>query len=212
MRRPSLLAGFTMAAMLGVSFSTASVSAPAGEPSTRPGPAAEAPASGAPSTTPAPAGGAPAAGGGAAPPAGGPMLGPATPPLELVASTPKGELKNPYNADIAAIAEEGHHRYLSAGCNGCHGGGGGGGMCPPLTNDTWVYGADDDTLFRLIALGSDGLTKAGYSRVKHEVVTGPMPPFGGIIKTSDDLWRIIAFMRSVNPSSLKPAAAPATPQ
>jgi hypothetical protein len=28
-------------------------------------------------------------------------------------------------------------------------------MCPPLTNDTWVYGADDDTLFRLIALGSE---------------------------------------------------------
>jgi hypothetical protein len=28
---------------------------------------------------------------------------------------PKGELKNPYNGNIAAIAEEGHHRYLSAG-------------------------------------------------------------------------------------------------
>lgn len=132
---------------------------------------------------------------------GGPMLGPATPPLELVESTPKGELKNPYNADIAAIAEEGHHRYLSAGCNGCHGGGGGGGMCPPLTNDTWVYGPDDDTLFRLITLGSDGLKAAGYHRVKQEVVVGPMPPFGGIIKTSDDLWRIIAFIRSVNPGS-----------
>jgi mono/diheme cytochrome c family protein len=172
--------------------------------------ASPAPPEGAPplGTHPTPA--ADAAGGGAAP--GGPMLGPVTPPLELVASTPKGELKNPYNADIAAIAEEGHHRYLSAGCNGCHGGGGGGGMCPPLTNDTWVYGADDDTLFRLIALGSDGLTKAGYTRVKHEVVTGPMPPFGGIIKTSDDLWRIIAFIRSVNPSSLKPAATPAAPQ
>jgi hypothetical protein len=85
-------------------------------------------------------------------------------------------------------------------------------MCPPLTNDTWVYGSDDDTLFRLIALGSDGLTKAGYARVKHEIVIGPMPPFGGIIKTSDDLWRIIAFIRSVNPSSLKPAATPAAPQ
>ena len=96
----------------------------------------------APAATPA----APAAGGEAA--AAGcrwrtwrSQLGPATPPAELVASTPKGELKNPYNDDIAAIAEEGHHRYLSAGCNGCHGGGGGGGMCPPLTNDTWVYGA-----------------------------------------------------------------------
>lgn len=169
----------------------------------------------APAATPAtPA--APPAGGEAAAPAaggapGGPMLGPTTPPAELVASTPKGELKNPYNGDIAAIAEEGHHRYLSAGCNGCHGGGGGGGMCPPLTNDTWVYGAADDTLFRLITLGSDGLAKAGYTRLKHEVVVGPMPPFGQIIKTSDDLWRIIAFIRSVNPSSMKLVDVPYAP-
>jgi len=133
------------------------------------------------------------------------MLGPATPPLDLVASTPKGELKNPYNADIAAIAEEGHHRYLSAGCNGCR-------RRRRVASPHECYGSDDDTLFRLIALGSDGLTKAGYARVKHEIVTGPMPPFGGIIKTSDDLWRIIAFIRSVNPSSLKPALAPAAPQ
>ena len=139
------------------------------------------------------------------------MLGPATPPLDLVASTPKGQLKNPYNGNIAAIAEEGHHRFLSAGCNGCHGGGGGGGICPPLTNDVWVYGAGDDTLFRLVTLGSDGLQKQGYKRVKHEIVTGPMPPFGGIIKTSDDLWRIIAFIRSVNPDSLKQADAPYAP-
>jgi mono/diheme cytochrome c family protein len=142
---------------------------------------------------------------------GGPMLGATTPPRDLVASTPKGELKNPYNADIAAIAEEGHHRFLSAGCNGCHGGGGGGGMCPPLTNDTWVYGAGDDTLFRLVTLGSDGLQKDGYTRVKHEVVVGPMPPFGDIIKTSDDLWRIIAFIRSVNPSSMKQVDTPYAP-
>src|SRR6266545_5011869 len=176
MRRPSLRAGFTLAAMLGVSLATAYVPALAGGSSAGPTPAAEAPASGAPSATPAPAGGAPAAGGGAAPaaptagsaaaPLGSPMLGPATPPLEVVASTPKGELKNPYNADIAAIAEEGQHRYLSAGCNGCHGGGGGGGICPPLTNDTWVYGADDGTLFKLVSLGSDELQKQGYTRVK----------------------------------------------
>jgi hypothetical protein len=49
---------------------------------------------------------------------------------------------------------------------------------------------------------------AGYARVKHEVVVGPMPPFGAIIKSSDDLWRIIAFIRSVNPDSLKKADEP----
>ncbi len=127
-----------------------------------------------------------------------------TPPLDLVKATPKGGLHNPYKDKVtdAAFAEEGHKTYLSAGCNGCHGGGGGGGMCPPLTNDTWVYGPDDDTLFRLVSLGSDGLKAAGYHRVKQEVVVGPMPPFGGILKTSDQLWKIITFIRSVNPSSV----------
>ena len=91
MRRPALGAGFTMAAMLGVSLATTSMLALAGEPSAGPPPAAEAPASGPPTATPPPAAGAPggaapgAAGAGAAP-AGGPMLGPATLPLEFVAS------------------------------------------------------------------------------------------------------------------------------
>ena len=130
--------------------------------------------------------------------------GDTTPPLDLIKATPKGQLKNPYADKItdATFIEEAHHRYLSLGCNGCHGGGGGGGMCPPLTNDTWVYGPDDDTLFRLINLGSDGLQKEmGYKRIKQEVVVGPMPPFGGIFKTSDDVWKVITFIRSVNPSS-----------
>jgi mono/diheme cytochrome c family protein len=136
--------------------------------------------------------------------------GDTTPPLDLIKATPKGGLKNPYADKItdAAFADEAHKKYLSAGCNGCHGGGGGGGMCPPLTNDVWVYGPDDDTLFRLINLGSDGLQKEmGYKRIKQEVVVGPMPPFGGIFKTSDDVWKVITFIRSVNPSSAtKPAA------
>jgi mono/diheme cytochrome c family protein len=138
------------------------------------------------------------------------QAGDTTPPLDLIKKVPVGGLHNPYNDKIDATAEEGHHKYLSFSCNGCHGGGGGGGMCPPLTNDTWVYGADDDTLFRLVSLGSDGLKKDyGYKRVKQEVVVGPMPPFGGIIKTSDDLWKVIAFIRSVNPSSMKRVSEPA---
>ena len=142
---------------------------------------------------------------GAAASAGGECCKPGdtTPPLDLIKATPKGGLHNPYNDKIAAMTEEGHKKYLSFGCNGCHGGGGGGGMCPPLTNDTWVYGPDDDVLFRLIALGSDELKKQGYKRVKQEVVVGPMPPFGGIIKTSDDLWKVIAWIRSVSPGSEK---------
>jgi mono/diheme cytochrome c family protein len=146
---------------------------------------------------------------GDAPAAGGECCkaGDTTPPLDLLKATPKGGLHNPYNNDqIDAIKDEGHHEFLALGCNGCHGGGGGGGMCPPLTNDTWVYGPDDDTLFRLVSLGSDDLQKDGYKRIKHEVVVGPMPPFGNIIKTSDQLWKVIAWVRSVNPNSLKHAS------
>ena len=67
------------------------------------------------------------------------------------------------------------------GCNGCHGGGGGGGMAAPLTNPVWIYGDDDDTLFRLIALGTSKLSpanafgKLGYRRKGSENVVGPMP-------------------------------------
>ena len=128
---------------------------------------------------------------------------------------PRAVCTIPITTRSPTIAEEGHKNYLSAGCNGCHGGGGGGGMCPPLTNDTWVYGPDDDTLFRLVALGSDELKKQGYHRVKQEVVVGPMPPFGGILKTSDSFGRsslssarsIRARRRSRRCNSVLPAAA-----
>ena len=126
-------------------------------------------------------------------------------PLQRVASTPKGQLKNPY-ADFTSVAEEGQKIYRSFDCNGCHGGGGGGGggMAAPLTNPVWIYGDDDDTLFRLITLGTGSLSpgeafqKQGFVRKGSENVVGPMPPYGDIIKTEDDIWKIIAWIRSKN--------------
>jgi mono/diheme cytochrome c family protein len=124
-------------------------------------------------------------------------------PMERVANTPKGQLKSPY-PDFASVAEQGHKIYMSLDCNGCHGGGGGGGMAVPLTNPIWVYGDDDDTLFRLITLGTGSLSpnnafqKLGYTRKGSEAVVGPMPHFGEAIATDDDLWKIIAWIRSVN--------------
>ncbi|WP_141693925.1 c-type cytochrome [Methyloligella halotolerans] len=92
---------------------------------------------------------------------------------------------------------------MGFGCNGCHGGAGGGGMGPPLTNDVWVYGSDDDTLFRFITLGSDGYQKEyNASRKGSENVVGPMPPKGGAdINSADDIWKVIAWIRTVNPAS-----------
>ncbi|HQM87592.1 MAG TPA: c-type cytochrome [Methylotenera sp.] len=118
-------------------------------------------------------------------------------PHDVATNAAKGTLKNPYSYSTMdpALVEAGKKKYMSVSCNGCHGGNGGGGMCPPLSNETWVYGADDDTLFRLVALGSDELLKQGYTRKGRENVVGPMPAHGKILKTEDDLWRIIYFIR-----------------
>jgi mono/diheme cytochrome c family protein len=95
-------------------------------------------------------------------------------PAELVKSTPKGKLVNPYRDTQPEIVAQGGRLFQSYSCSGCHGGGGGGGMGPPLTNDIWVYGGDDDTLFRLVTLGSDELQKHGYSRIGRENIVGPL--------------------------------------
>jgi mono/diheme cytochrome c family protein len=117
-------------------------------------------------------------------------------PTDLVKNTPKGKLVNPYKDTQEDIVAQGSKDFQRYSCSGCHGGGGGGGMGPPLTNDIWVYGGDDDTLFRLVTLGSDELQKQGYTRKGREHVVGPMMPFGTIIQNADDLWKILAFMRS----------------
>jgi len=75
-------------------------------------------------------------------------------------------------------------------------------MAAPLTNEIWIYGSDDDTLFRLITLGTGSLSpgnafqKEGFVRKGSETVVGPMPPYGEIIPTEDDIWKIIAWIRS----------------
>jgi mono/diheme cytochrome c family protein len=124
--------------------------------------------------------------------------GDTTPPTKLVKEVPKGQLKSPYQ-DFKKVAEEGHQQFMAAGCNGCHGGTGGGGMCPPLDQGVWFFGSEDDTLFRLITLGTEGLKKEGFKRLQHGTVRGPMPAMGPAVKTSDDLWKIIAWIRSITP-------------
>jgi hypothetical protein len=137
----------------------------------------------------------------AAPNAMAPAAGAASSPspLETAQKAPKGSLVNPYAAQENALdqkaADVGHQQFMNTGCPGCHGGGGGGGMCPPITNGVWIYGNADDTLFRLVALGSVDLQKQGYSRQAIENIVAPMPSMGSIIKTDDDLWKIITWIK-----------------
>lgn len=117
-------------------------------------------------------------------------------PLERADSTPPGKLHNPYNIGNKAIVTSGAALFVSAACSGCHGGTGGGGICPPLTDGVWIYGGDDDTLFRLVVYGSQTLQSKGYSRKAEENVVAPMPAMGGVVATDDDLWRILTFIRA----------------
>ncbi len=117
-------------------------------------------------------------------------------PVERADSTPAGKLKNPYTVDNKAVVASGAALFVSAACSGCHGGSGGGGICPPLTDGVWIYGGDDDTLFRLVAYGSQTLQSKGYSRKAEENVVAPMPAMGAVVATDDDLWRILTFVRS----------------
>ena len=115
---------------------------------------------------------------------------------DLVNRTPKGNLHNPYKDSQASIVAQGATLFRSYPCSGCHGGNAGGGMCPPLTTSDWIYGGDDDSLFRLVTLGSIELQKQGYTREGLITTAGPMPPMGAIIKDSDDLWKLLTFIRS----------------
>jgi mono/diheme cytochrome c family protein len=132
--------------------------------------------------------------------------GDTTPPTDLVKQVPKGQLHSPY-PDYAKLAKDDPDlvkQFRLPGCNECHGGTGGGGICPAVTQGVWFWGNTDDVLFRLVTLGSVDLEKGGYTRLTYGTVHAPMPPMGAAIKTSDQLWKIIAFIRSINPPGSNP--------
>src|SRR2546429_3270744 len=89
-------------------------------------------------------------------------------PADRAEATPKGQLKNPYTDDNAAIVEAGHKLYMRYGCNGCHGGNGGGGVCPPLINDPWGDGGGERPPF-----------PRGCPRPRGSSGKGPNPPCPG---------------------------------
>ncbi|EGD10384.1 Cytochrome c [Xanthomonas vesicatoria ATCC 35937] len=162
-----------------------------------PPPAASAPAPAADAAAPPPPAAAPAA---MPNPAAGPAPDLATPaaPPATVTPVPKG----PEVKVTPELIAEGKKIYFSAGCNACHGGTGGGGMCPPLTNDIWVYGSDDDTLRTLISEGTAAMITHGKTRIGHEKVVGQMPPFAPVLKPGDT-EKLLAFIHSINKTAGK---------
>jgi mono/diheme cytochrome c family protein len=103
---------------------------------------------------------------------------PAAPPGATNQDKPKK--LNPFNGVPEAVAE-GRTLYMQAGCPGCHGMGGGG-MCPSLMDDAWKFGGDDETVFKLI---------------KGDLPQQTMPAVFGKTLTDEQVWKIIAWMRSI---------------
>ena len=87
---------------------------------------------------------------------------------------------NPFTGNADAIAQ-GKTLYFQVGCQGCHGGGGGGGMATSLIDDSWKFGSDDETLYRLI--------KGQIPQQTMPVVYSTLP--------DEQVWQILAFIRSV---------------
>jgi len=93
----------------------------------------------------------------------------------------KPKTLNPYTGNPEAIGE-GRTLYIQSGCSGCHGVGGGGGMGPPLLDDVWKFGGDDETLFKLI---------------RGEIPEQTMPAVFGKVLKDDEIWKILAYIRSL---------------
>ena len=126
--------------------------------------------------------------------------GDTTPPLDLIKATPKAASQSLQRQD-RRDRRRGSQEIPVAGCNGCHGVAAAVAACARRSPTTPGSMARRRHLVPPDRPRLRWIEGRGLHRVKREVVVGPMPPFGGIIKTSDDLWKIIAWIRSVNPSS-----------
>jgi cytochrome c(L) len=88
---------------------------------------------------------------------------------------------NKYTGNAEA-AQEGRALYMKYGCSACHGVAGGGGMGVPLNDDVWKFGSSDEEVFKLI---------------KGEVAASTMPKVFAQQMTDDEIWKVVAFMRSI---------------
>ena len=87
---------------------------------------------------------------------------------------------NPYTGNPEAI-KEGQKLYALYSCNFCHNHGGGR-MGPSIIDDQWTHGSDDETLRTLI---------------KGEIPDQAMPDAFGKVLTDDEIWKLLAFIRSL---------------
>jgi cytochrome c oxidase cbb3-type subunit III len=93
-----------------------------------------------------------------------------------------------YDNNAPAISQ-GQQLYMTMNCVGCHFHGGGG-MGPPLMDDQWRYGGRIDQIASSIAEGRPN----------------GMPAWGSKL-TSDQIWKLAAYVRSLSGQPSKDAVS-----
>ena len=88
-------------------------------------------------------------------------------------------MHNPFTGDARAAAA-GEKFFTAMNCDGCHGGGAVGWVGPSLSAKRWRYGGSDGAVYHSIYYGRPN----------------GMPAFGGILP-SDDVWRIVTYLRTL---------------
>ncbi len=94
--------------------------------------------------------------------------------------------------DNAYGISQGQRLYGWFNCNGCHGQGGGG-SGPALMDEYWIYGSEPSQVFATIAQGRPN----------------GMPSFGGHL-TQDQIWQLVAYVRSLAQLQRADSMAPRT--
>ena len=112
--------------------------------------------------------------------------GPAGALPDSIPSGPSADSTSPYDENAYAISE-GKRLYSWMNCIGCHGEGGGA-IGPPLMDQTWIYGGAPANIYATIVEGRPN----------------GMPSFGGRL-TDDDVWKLVAYVRSMSAQSSKAA-------
>jgi cytochrome c oxidase cbb3-type subunit 3 len=101
------------------------------------------------------------------------------PPVKNVAVPSPLPGRGPYEENAYGVSQ-GKSLYNQFNCSGCHSQGGGG-MGPPLMDDQWIYGSEPHNIFETIVQGRPN----------------GMPAFGNKI-VSDQVWQIVAYVRSMS--------------
>jgi mono/diheme cytochrome c family protein len=102
----------------------------------------------------------------------------------VVAEAGEATKLNPYTGQVDAI-QEGKALYDRYGCADCHRterGARGGGQGLAVLDDEWVFGSDDETLFKLI---------------RGELPAQTMPATPGKDLPEEEIWKMLAYIRSL---------------